>query len=208
MISADFGEAVLKRALRDLRDGVSEDLGRNDGHRIREYAARCNLVPPINWCAVAVSTWIAEAAEGLRVPLPVALSPAARGLMGSFIRAGRWTPWDKLVSSMITPGSIVVWWRGSKSGWQGHVGVVEKLGDMSPVLHTIEGNSGPSGDRVARMQRSLIDERLLGMGSFVKLTSEPIEDELQGDRRGLSAEVMVDGEPRDPLGYFDERRKP
>lgn len=210
MIPADFGETVLRFALRDLTAGVREDIARNDGHRIREYAARFGLVPPLNWCAVAASTWLAEAAEGLRVPLPVSLSPAARGLMGSCIRSGRWVPWHKLAEANIAPGSLVVWWRGSRESWQGHVGIVERLDNSSPIVHTIEGNSGPQGDRVARMQRSLIDEHLLGMGIFGTAPHEPTSTELtQADRwKDLSHEVMIDGEPRDPLVEFDERHKP
>jgi hypothetical protein len=59
------------------------------------------------------------------------------------------------------PGDVVTWWRGTYSGWQGHIGIVEGFADG--IVTTIEGNRGRYPSRVGRFRYVLgrID-RLLG----------------------------------------------
>lgn len=203
-----FGDAVLQASLSDLAAGVREDLGPNDGRRIREMAANVGCEPPINWCAAAVSSWIVQAASQLGVDSPVKPSAAARGLMANCMAAGLWVPWHKLEPDLIVPGSIIVWWRVSPTDWRGHVGIVESLDAAAPRVVTIEGNSGVHGDEVARMQRDLFDDHLLGIGCF-GAQAEPTSTDLEQIEKwkDLSAEVMLEGEPRDPLAHFESRHR-
>jgi hypothetical protein len=57
---------------------------------------------------------------------------------------------------------IVVWHRGAPGAWTGHVGVVSQADEQR--FRSIEGNSGPAGDRVAEMQHHLGEANLLGAG--------------------------------------------
>ncbi len=199
-----FGELVVRHALADL--GVREDLGRNDGQRIREYANHFGLIPPVNWCALAVSCWLLEASLECATCPPIAGSPAARGVMGQLIEAGLWVPYHRIQPLHLAPGTVIVWWRGARDGWQGHIGIVEQQLVPMATVQTIEGNSGQQGDRVARMTRELNDPRLLGVGCFGPEAPRQVDERAvlaAAPYRDLSSEVML-GEPRDPLGEFDE----
>lgn len=158
----DPGLALLERALDDLNAGVREEGRRNDGPRIREYAANFDLAPPLNWCAVAVSTWLREGCHGYFQEPPIPGSAVAQNIMHQLIPLGLWCPKRSITLSAIQPGNLLIWQRPPEP-WMGHVAVIEKR--MSPILAgTVEGNSGPLGDRVARMQRRLDDRLLLGIG--------------------------------------------
>ena len=58
---------------------------------------------------------------------------------------------------------ILVFWRGSKTGWMGHIGIVESY--EHGIVTTIEGNKGPPMSKVRRFTYKLgkIDT-LLGWG--------------------------------------------
>lgn len=157
-------ERLLGRALLDLAAGVHEEGGHNDGPRVRGMLATVGCAPPANWCAAAVSTWLREAERDLGTVAPIKACAGAKGLMAELQKLDRWTGVGDLRAKpeLARPGSIVVWHRGAPGAWTGHVGVVERLdGD---TLVTVEGNSGPAGDRVARMRRPLSDPNLLGVG--------------------------------------------
>lgn len=156
-----FGLAVLERARADL--SVVE-VEHNSSPRIAEYAANFGLTPPLNWCAVATSTWILEAAKRLGVEPPIDGSAVAKNVRDQLIGKGSWTPIEALKASEVRPGDVAVWHRGDPGAWSGHVGVVESVSADGHALNTIEGNSGPQGDRVARMVRGLDDPLLLGVG--------------------------------------------
>lgn len=203
-MGANLGLAVLRFAQADLAADVRE-TSRNDGPRIREYAARFGLVPPINWCSSALGTWLQDAAKELGIKPPIAGSAGARATMGQFMAAGLWVPWQELTPDDLEPGNVPIWWRVRRDSWQGHIGIIERVDGI--VMQTIEGNSGLRGDRVARMVRSADDVQLLGVGllSSIDIPYEPTQHELETAARlmKLGAEVML-GEPRDPLGGIEE----
>ena len=161
--------AVVARATWDLENGVREDLGRNDGHRIREYIEIYNeqskrgLGPPLNWCALGFNAWITEAAEQLGIDKPVEGSSGAQATMHQFKALGLWVVRKNLGVTNLLPGNVVVWKRPPKT-WTGHIGIIESYDPDKRTMHTIEANSGPMGDRVARMKRSIDDPRLFGVG--------------------------------------------
>jgi hypothetical protein len=171
-----FGEALVAAAVADL--GVSEDIGQNDGRRIREYFSGSRVKPPANWCAAATTTWIREAARAFGVAPPIPGSLQAKQLRDQIREAARrpegaarWHEAEELRRDpgLLRPGMVVIWDRSDparpETSWQGHVGIVVGRPE-GRTFATVEGNSGEQGDRVARMSRSLADPRLLGAGAL------------------------------------------
>ena len=194
-----LGEAVLAEALADLDAGIREDLGRNDGHKIREYLAPWGLKPPQNWCSVAVAAWLSRACCLHGLTQPIKGSPGAQATMAQLKRAGLWVPAQRLTSADLTPGAIIVWQRGKPGSWMGHIGVVDQPGEDGHVW-TVEGNSGPRGDRVARMDRRLGDARLFGVGRLDGFEGAPLpEPEPVPDEEPAAVERI------DPLEADGER---
>lgn len=158
MPKISFCEALIAAARTDLD---VREAGANTGPRVDAMLRAVGVSPPANWCAAAVSSWLRAAAKASGLASPIAGSPGAKALGEQMRQAGRWVDVAGLAGH-VGPGWIVVWHRGVPGAWTGHVGIVERVeGD---VLHTIEGNSGPSGDRVARMERRIDDPLLLGGG--------------------------------------------
>ena len=156
--------AVLARAVADLEAGVRESAP-NDGDRIGQYLRACGAAPPAHWCAAAVTAWLREAAVELRASPPIPGSAGAKTIMAQLQQAGRWISAAELLRdpSRLRPGMIAVWHRGDPGAWTGHVGCVLERGEGT-TFASVEGNSGPKGDRVARMVRDLRDPRFLGAG--------------------------------------------
>ena len=170
-----LGEAVLAEALTDLDAGIREDLGRNDGHKIREYLKPWRLKPPQNWCSVAVAAWLVRACRLHGLPQPIKGSPGAQATMGQLKRAGLWVPAQRITPADLTPGAVIVWQRGRPGSWMGHIGLVDQPGEPGHVW-TVEGNSGPRGDCVARMDRKLDDPRLFGIGRLDGFEGAPLPE--------------------------------
>lgn len=167
-VARKIGAAVIARALADL--GVREDLGHNDGVRIREMMAPWGGKPGQNWCAFATSTWIKLGAADALVEPPIPGSGGAQAIMAQFKAVKRWISAAEARKnpSLVRAGLVPVWDRSvagdpSKSWW-GHVGVTTGPADASGKFPTIEGNSGIDGARCARMERALSDGRLFGFG--------------------------------------------
>lgn len=154
--SGSFGSQVLSAAQKDL--GVREDLGKNDGKRIREYFKYFDMGGGQDWCAAAVSAWIREAGGG-----PIQGAVGARNVGSQFAQIGKWVPQNKITPQAMTPGNIVVWSRGGPDSWKGHIGVLESF-DGNNSFTSIEGNSGPRSDSVVRNSHSIKDSNLLGIG--------------------------------------------
>lgn len=160
--------AVIARAFKDL--GVTEDLGHNDGRRIREMGKRFGVSPGSNWCAVAVSDWIANGAADAKVTPPVPGSAGAQAVMGQFKAAGRWVSASaaRKDPSLVKASMVPVWDRATpgrpETAWMGHIGLVTHGCDSHGTFRTIEGNSGMDGAQVASMMRPLSDPRLFGFG--------------------------------------------
>ena len=94
-VKGGYGSAVLSAAQADL--GVHEDLGKNDGKRIREYFKPFGTTAGKDWCAAAVSAWLK--AGGFTA---VSGSMGARNLGEQFKAAGLWAPKGKITSSGTT----------------------------------------------------------------------------------------------------------
>lgn len=152
---SSFGLAVLHNAQADI--GVTEDLGKNDGKRIREYFKYFNMGASQDWCAAAVSAWMKEAGGG-----PIAGSVGARQVGSQFANANLWVPKGKIQPKHLIPGNIAVWARGPSGSGLGHIGVIESSDGKN--FTSIEGNSGTRSNAVVRNTHSINDANLLGIG--------------------------------------------
>jgi len=198
-----MGTETLRLALADLTAGVREDIGRNDGETIRRYASNFGLTPPINWCAVSFGSWMRAAAEVLGVDTPIVGSPGAQATMNQFKAAGKFVARRDITSSHLLPGNVPIWKRPPHD-WTGHIGVLETGDHEARTMRAIEANSGPAGDEVARMDRSLDDPRLFGLGilndgSSLVEVSDPVVPitELAAEVIGGTTEPTWEGS--DPL---------
>lgn len=170
-----LGEAVLEAAQADLDAGVHEDLGPNDGKRIREYLKPFGLRPPQNWCSVAVAAWLREACEAEDIEPPIAGSPGAQATMAQLRKAGLFVEKRDITADHMTAGAIVIWKRPPLT-WTGHIGVLESYDEDTRTMTTIEGNAGPLGDRVWRNNgRRLDDPLLFGVGRLDGFKTEAMD---------------------------------
>lgn len=183
-----FGLSVLARAQADV--GVREDLGKNDGKRIREYFQMFGTGASQDWCAAAISTWIKEAGGG-----PIAGSMGAKSIASQFKQAGLWVPKEQLTNEVIVPGNIVVWHRGSPDSWKGHIGIIESY-DGSGTMTTIEANSGPKSDSVARMTRQIKDPNLIGIGVLSGMPSANKEADFFATLNKFAKKQLLTNTPR------------
>jgi len=152
---SSYGLAVLHNAQADI--GVSEDLGKNDGQRIREYFKHFGMGAKQDWCAAAVSSWMLEAGSS-----PIKGAVGAREVGNQFAQANLWIPKNKIEPKHLIPGNIAVWSRGPQGSGLGHIGVIESSNGNN--FTSIEGNSGPKSNAVVRNSHSIKDANLLGIG--------------------------------------------
>jgi hypothetical protein len=146
-----IGLAALKVAIAEMDAGHGEIGGDNRGPHVRRYLN--DLAPEgKDWCAGFVSFCFRE--TGL--PMPFKYSVGARDIRNQMRSAGHEvtpTPIDPP-----RPGDIIVWWRTSPTGWQGHVGIVHSC--SGGLLRTIEGNRTPKVGSFVYTLGSI--QRLLG----------------------------------------------
>lgn len=126
--------------------GKGEEIRNNCGKDIRRYLrGRENL----SWCAGFVSYVLFE--SGVK---DFGYCLSAREFFNKAKVLGR-------ITEIPEAGDLIVFYRGNRNSWQGHVGIVEKVTDKEII--TIEGNVGKFPAKVKRMiyQRNNI-KRLLG----------------------------------------------
>lgn len=159
-----LGLTLLEEASADLRAGVREVWGPNDGPTIRAYWDGTGAAPPAPWCAAAVRFWLLAAAVSLRMQAPIAGSVGAKATAMQLQRAGRWFAAAELRQhpEKLRPGMIPVWHRGAPGARTGHIGVCSRAGGMH--FRSIEGNSGVGSSQVAEMHHHLGEPHLLGAG--------------------------------------------
>ena len=153
-----FGRAALAAAIGELEVGACEAGGNNCGPFVRKYLAPAGVAEGNSWCASFVSWCYLQAVGSDRTAMPFGYSPGARSLLAEFKRNG----WSSAPGSgyLPQPGDIVVWWRVSLAGWQGHVGLVHSVQDG--MLYTIEGNRSPRVQGFSYVLSRM--DRLLGFG--------------------------------------------
>jgi len=109
---------------------------------------------PVAWCSAFVN-WVMD-----QVGLEGTNSPAARS----------WARWgDPLIDPV--PGCVAVFWRGSRDGWQGHVGFY--AGEVKGGVFHVQGGNQSNRVCVARIKRDrLLAARWPATGPLV--VSRPV----------------------------------
>ncbi|MDO1559782.1 TIGR02594 family protein [Brevundimonas sp. 2R-24] len=124
-------------------EGLTERPGKSSNPAILDWAERLDLnyaSDDVPWCGLFVGHCIAAALPD--EPLP-------QGLLS----ARTWMKFGRVSEPGL--GAVLVFWRGSRAGWRGHVGFC--VGADVEAFHVLGGNQG---DRVcvARLSKG----RLLG----------------------------------------------
>ena len=149
------GRAALRVALQEMAAGSKEVGGNNRGPHVAKYLNGL-ANQGSNWCAGFVSWCFSQTAGGI----PYRYSLGARDTRNQFRRNGWAFDADE---RMPEPGDIVVWWRGQREGWMGHIGFVLKV--ENGILYTVEGNKGSFPAPVNTFDYVLTRmDRLLGFG--------------------------------------------
>lgn len=112
------------------------------------------------WCATFAGYCIERAYTRMGLKAPMVRSASAKRLTKNVAALG--------VSfkdpHRAKPGDLVCWHRGLL-GWQGHVGIVERV-EEDGLIHTIEGNVGKFPAKVKRLVHDVSKERLYGFASL------------------------------------------
>lgn len=152
-----FRSAVLKNAVSDLN--VVEDIGTDDGKRIREYFKHLSSPSGQPWCAAAVSKWLYDAGFS-KVPG----SLGALNLARQFQSINQFVEKGKVTKEHLLPGNIAFFTRPGPGA--GHTGVI--LAGSTQGFSSIEGNSIPPGGNkttsVTINSHSINDGNFIGIG--------------------------------------------
>ena len=146
--------------------GVMEDPpGSNRGNRVEEYQNSVGIAAGTFWCAAFLYWCFQKTSENLNKRNPVLKT-------GHCMTHWNKTPGKKIAAAdavnkpiLIKPGHIFIINTG---GSHGHTGMVEKV--EGGFIHTIEGNSNPSGSsngigvfqntrKIAKINRGFIEYR-------------------------------------------------
>ncbi|MDQ3021294.1 MAG: CHAP domain-containing protein [Bacteroidota bacterium] len=121
---------------------MEKPLGSNSGPEVNKYLASVGLPPGLFWCMAFVHWCFENAAISL-----ARNNPAVK--TGGCIDHWNRTKGKRILSAdavnkttLVKPGQIFIISHG---GGAGHTGIVEKV--EGGFIHTIEGNSNPSGSR-------------------------------------------------------------
>lgn len=144
--------AALERAIAEAARGAGESGGNNMGPDVEKYLGGI-VGTPNNWCAGFVSWCLKQSG-----PMPFPYTVGARSILTKAGEAGLQVIKNP-ASDRPLPGDIIVWWRGTFTGWQGHTGYVHRT--EGGRLYTVEGNRS---SHVEGFEYSLVSlEQLLGI---------------------------------------------
>lgn len=142
---------ALELAILDLEAGCGELGANNCGPDVERYVAPAKC--PANWCAGSIGYWYERAANQLGIALPFKRSLGAKALGKNVAAVGRRFTDPREAK----PGDLMIFDRGAKGSWMGHVAMVEHVEDHpeiggrgDPLVHTVEGNAGPKVQRLHR----------------------------------------------------------
>lgn len=160
--------------------GTKEIVGSGNNARVVEYhkfASKANNVEQpdsVPWCSSFVC-WVVEHCVINGLPMGSTNSMAARS----------WESWGISSLKDPLPGDIVVYWRGSKNGWQGHVGIFLRLNSDGTIV-TLGGNQSDEVNVSAFSVSKLLDIR----------RSSKAGEYSEGEKAQLKrmAKAIIDGE--------------
>lgn len=124
-IEPSRNELILRTAIKEL--GVKEIQGSGNNARVVEYhkyASKSNKVEQndsVPWCSSFICFVIEHCIPAFNNP-----DGEPMGSTNSMM-ARSWEKWGISTKKDPLPGDIVVFWRGKKSGWQGHVAILLRV---------------------------------------------------------------------------------
>jgi len=157
---SDIGRNALREAINEMKSGAREIGGNNSGEFVAKYLEPAGLVPPQNWCASFVSWCFLQAVGGNKGDMPFKYSPGARNILSQFKRKGWAYNLNDDSEKIPEPGDIIAWWRGTVTGWMGHIGLVHHF--AGGFVYTIEGNRSSKVEGFDYVATRI--DRLLGFG--------------------------------------------
>jgi hypothetical protein len=149
------GWNALQAAKAEMAAGAKEIGGHDSGPFCRKYLAVTGLDEGFDWCAAFVSFCFKDGNPGA---MPYTPTAGSRATLKAFRDRG-WA-YDASFENPPIAGDIIVWWRGSITGWRGHIGIV--AGYEHGIVHTIEGNRTPRVEAFSYTFGQI--DRLLGFG--------------------------------------------
>lgn len=174
-VKATRNYKVLEKASSEL--GVKEVVGEKSNAKIvkyHQYASTSNdasqgMADSVPWC----SSFVCYCVEMV-------------GMGSTNSRLARsWLKWGLSTKKNPLPGDVVVYWRGSKSGWQGHVGFY--LGETESFIYTLGGNQSDAVNVTRYSKSKLLDIR---RSSKARSLTEPEQDDLWD-----AADKIIAGKP-------------
>lgn len=172
---------LLKIATGEL--GVTEISGSVHSERILQYAEDIGLSwindDETPWCSIFMN-WVA-----LKAGVENSESAAAR----SWLNVG-------FSVQNPEPGDIVVYWRGSPSSHQGHVGIFLGFSSDQSRIYTLGGNQGDSVSISAYPRKRFLDFRRLTQAGEFNLQDKVLE-------RGDSGQAVVKLQDALKMAGFD-----
>jgi uncharacterized protein (TIGR02594 family) len=146
--------------------GLREVPGSGNNQTILDWAEDLDIHYPgddIPWCGLFVGHCIGSSLPGTKLP-------------DNILGARKWLSYGQECEPVY--GAILVFWRGSKNGWKGHVGFY--YGEDDEAYHVLGGNQS-NGVNVTRIAKNRLlearwpSERIIsGEKVFLSNTGEPL----------------------------------
>ena len=133
LVGNAIGENLIVKNAK-LEIGNGEIGGNNKGIYVKRY----NRSLEASWCAGFVSYIMDISNKDI-----LEYSVSAKAIYNEAKKENRLTDSPKA-------GDLIVFWRGSKTSWKGHIGIIEKVDNNR--LHVIEGNVGAYPAKVSRFK--------------------------------------------------------
>lgn len=138
-------ENLLNIAMAEI--GVKEISGPEANPRIIQYARDCGIhytSDETAWCSVFMN-WVAQKAG---------LERTNKATARSWLNVG-------IPVSDPEPGDVVVFWRGSRDSWQGHVGIYTGPSTNNSRIYCLGGNQGNEVSITAKSHDRILGYRRL-----------------------------------------------
>lgn len=180
--TVDYNPAILETARRYL--GLKEWPGADSNPAIERMWERSGMArqkDDVPWCATFGNAVLAE------VGLPGTGKPNAR----SFLKYGTWIPFEDA-----RPGDLVILWRGTRDGWQGHFGFLTHIDFKAELVTLVSGNH-----KNAVTEAAFPFEKVLGIRRADGVRNSGIATLRQGNRSPATEIQMLQADLQ-LLGYF------
>ena len=119
--------------------GVLEAKGSADNPQIMEWAQEVARAPGMRWLG---SWYSGDAVPWCGLFLGVVAIRAGKPVRSGLLSARDWAKWGNEAGTFPKLGDVLVFWRGSINGANGHVGIY--VAEDDEAYHVLGGNQGDS----------------------------------------------------------------